>query len=80
MQFRNPTITPSWRKVSKGEEEREKMPLIEDTQFSDSACNPLGPTCEMENKLYFSLVGGTCMKVDLKIHVQAYIDRVDLHS
>ena len=39
--FQNPTITPSERKVNQqGEErekEREKMPLIVDTTFRDSA-------------------------------------------
>ena len=29
--FQDPTITPSWRKVSGGEEEERKMPLIVDT-------------------------------------------------
>ena len=43
--LRNPTITPSWRKVSVGEgKKKEKItPLIVDTWFRDSKCKPLGP-------------------------------------
>ena len=44
--FKNPTITPSGRKVSEAErekEEREKTLLIVDTLFRDSAGKPLGP-------------------------------------
>ena len=44
----NPTITPSWRKVTPSEERERKMPLIVDTLFRDSARNPLGPIfCHM---------------------------------
>ena len=37
--FRNPTLTPYERKVTQGErkKEREKMPLIVDTTFRDTA-------------------------------------------
>ena len=43
--FQNPTINPSGRKVTQGEEEeeREKTPLIVDTYLRDSARKPLGP-------------------------------------